>query len=73
VGTHDTADRLGMINTSTLVITETDDRVIKPVSSEVIASLMPKAKLVKVSGEGHSFSIEMSGEFNREVLDFLRS
>jgi pimeloyl-ACP methyl ester carboxylesterase len=73
VGTHDTADRLGMINTSTLVITETDDRVIKPVSSEVIESLMPKAKLVKVSGEGHSFSIEMSGEFNREVLDFLRS
>jgi len=73
VGAHDTADRLGMIKASTLVITGTDDRVIKPVSSEVIASLVPKAKLVKVSGGGHSFSIEMSGEFNREVLDFLSS
>jgi pimeloyl-ACP methyl ester carboxylesterase len=62
-----------MIKASTLVITGTEDRVIKPISSEVIASLIPKAKLIKVSGGGHSFPIEMSGEFNREILDFLRS
>jgi pimeloyl-ACP methyl ester carboxylesterase len=73
VGTHDTADRLGMIKASTLVITGTDDRLIKPISSEVIASLIQKAKLIKVSGGGHSFPMEMSGEFNREVLDFLRN
>jgi pimeloyl-ACP methyl ester carboxylesterase len=70
---HDAADRLGMIKASTLVMTGTEDRLVKPVSSEVIASLVPKAKLVKVLGGGHNFSIEMSGEFNREVLDFLRS
>jgi len=70
---HDAADRLGMIKASTLVITGTEDRVIKPISSEVIASLVPKAKLVKVLGGGHNFSIEMRGEFNREVLDFLKN
>jgi len=73
VGTCVTADRLGMIKASTLVMTGTDDRLIRPVSSEVIASLIPKAKLVKVLGGGHSFPMEMSGEFIKEVLNFLRS
>jgi len=71
--THDEADRLRMIKASTLVMTGTEDRVIKPISSDVIASLVPKAKLVKVLGGSHGFSGEMSGEFNREVLDFLRN
>ena len=73
VSAHDAADRLGMIKASTLVITGTEDRVIKPISSEVIASLVPNAKLVKVLGGGHNFYAEMRGEFNREVLDFLRN
>jgi len=62
-----------MVRASTLVITGSDDRLINPVSSELIVSLVPEAKLVKVLGGGHGFMIEMSGEFNREVLDFLRS
>jgi pimeloyl-ACP methyl ester carboxylesterase len=71
--THDATDRLGMIKASTLVITGTEDRLIKPISSEVIANLVPKAKLVKVPGGSHSFIMEMSDEFNREVLDFLKN
>jgi 3-oxoadipate enol-lactonase len=69
--TYDAADRLGKIKAPTLVITGTEDRIIKPVSSEVIASLVPKAKLVKVKAGSHGFSGEMSSEFNREVLAFL--
>ena len=68
---HDAADRLGKIKAPTLVITGTEDRVIKPVSSEVIANLLPWARLVKVEGGSHGFSGEMSSDFNREVLDFL--
>jgi len=56
-----------------LVIAGTDDRVVKLVSSEVIAGLIPNAKLVKVAGGGHSFPLEMSGEFNKRVLGFLKS
>ena len=70
---HDATDRLGMIKASTLIISGTEDRVIKPISSEVMANLVPKAKLVKVEGGSHGFSGEMSNEFNREVLDFLRN
>jgi pimeloyl-ACP methyl ester carboxylesterase len=51
----------------------TEDRVIKPFSSDVIANLVPRAKLVKVAGGSHGFSGEMSGEFNREVFGFLRN
>lgn len=69
---YNEVDRIEMIKASTLVITGTNDRVIKPISSEVIAKLIPKAKLVKVEGGSHGFSGEMSGEFNREVLDFLK-
>jgi len=71
--THDAADRLRMIKASTLVITGTEDRLIKPISSEIIANLVPKAKLVKVEGGSHGFNAEMSSKFNREVLDFLRN
>ena len=73
VGTYDAADRLGLIKAPTLVIAGTDDRLIKPASSDVLAGLVHNVKLVKVEGGGHSFMIEMSGEFNREVLDFIRS
>ena len=70
---HDTVDRLKLIRAPTLVITGTADRLVKPVSSEVIANLVPKAKLVKVEGGSHGFNAEMRSEFNKEVLKFLRN
>jgi len=69
---HDTLDRLHMIRVPTLVITGTKDKLIKPNSSDVLASKIPGAKLVKVEEGSHAFFIEMRGEFNRVVLDFLR-
>jgi pimeloyl-ACP methyl ester carboxylesterase len=69
--THDAADRLGVIVAPTLVICGTEDRSIRPTSSDVIARLVPKAKLVKIAGGSHSLYMEKSGEFNRQVLDFL--
>lgn len=70
---HDTADRLQLVNTPTLVITGTRDRIISPRSSEVIAKLIPHARLVKVEGGSHAFFIEMEGRFNREILKFLKA
>jgi pimeloyl-ACP methyl ester carboxylesterase len=51
----------------------TGDRMIKPISSEVIAGKIPDAKLVRVEGGSHCFSFEMKNEFNQEVLNFLKS
>jgi pimeloyl-ACP methyl ester carboxylesterase len=70
---HDTLERLSSITAPTLVIVGTGDRIIKPVSSEVIAGKIPNAKLVKVEGGSHYFSFEMKRIFNREVLNFLKS
>ena len=69
---HDTADRLRLIKAPTLVITGTNDRLIKPISSEVIANLVPKAKLIKVEGGSHGVIVEMRSKFNKEVLNFLK-
>jgi pimeloyl-ACP methyl ester carboxylesterase len=55
-----------------LVIVGTRDRLIKPVSSRVIADRIPNAKLVEVEGGSHYLSFEMNNVFNREVLSFLR-
>jgi len=70
---HDTLERLSSITAPTLVIVGTGDRIIKPVSSEVIAGKIPNAKLVRVEGGSHYFSFEMKNVFNREVLNFLKS
>jgi 3-oxoadipate enol-lactonase len=72
ISTHDTVERLKMIRAPTLVITGTEDRLVNPASSEMIAKLVPNAKLVRVSGGGHSFFMEMHGDFNKEVLHFLK-
>jgi pimeloyl-ACP methyl ester carboxylesterase len=70
---HNTLERLPLIRVPTLVIVGTADRVIKPASSEVIAGRIPGAKLVRVEGGAHYFSLENRNVFNRIVLDFLRS
>ena len=69
---HNTLDRLHMIKAPTLVITGTQDRLIRPGSSEAIANRIPNARLVGVEGGSHAFFVEMRSRFNREVLDFLR-
>ncbi|MFC1847914.1 alpha/beta fold hydrolase [Chloroflexota bacterium] len=68
---HDTQDRLHMIQAPTLVITGAGDRLITPRSSDVLASNIPNARLVKVEGGAHAFFVEKCFRFNREVLDFL--
>ncbi len=70
--THDTLERLGRITAPTLVIVGTADRIIAPVSSEIIAGRVPGSRLVKIEGGSHSFPMEMKKRFNAKVLEFLR-
>ena len=69
---HNALDRLREIKAPTLVIAGTQDRLIRPSSSEAIADRIPNAKLIKVKDGSHSFFIERKGRFNGEVLAFLR-
>jgi pimeloyl-ACP methyl ester carboxylesterase len=68
---HNTLNRLASIKSPTLVIVGTKDKIINPVSSEVITQAIPGAKLVKVEGGSHMFFMEYKTEFNQKVLDFL--
>jgi pimeloyl-ACP methyl ester carboxylesterase len=40
--------------------------------SDLLASKIANARLVKVKGGSHAFFMEMRGRFNKEVLDFLK-
>lgn len=68
---HNTLDRLHLIQAPTLVIAGTQDRVISPLSSEVLANTIPNVRLVRVEGGAHAFFVEMRGRFNKEVLNFF--
>jgi pimeloyl-ACP methyl ester carboxylesterase len=69
---HDTSERLHEIQSPTLVICGTKDRVIRPSSSDFLASKIPKARLVTIEGGSHSMSAENWKEFNAKVLAFLQ-
>lgn len=69
---YSTLDRLHLIQAPTLLLTGTGDRLVSPSQSELLASKIPNAKLVKVEGASHAFFLEMRSRFNKEVLDFLR-
>jgi pimeloyl-ACP methyl ester carboxylesterase len=69
---HNTVDRLSLVKSPTLVIVGTKDRIIKPVSSEVIAQNIPGSILVKIEGGSHMFFMENKKEFNQRVFDFLK-
>ncbi len=71
ISAHTTIDRLHLIQSPTLVITGTNDRLVPPAMSDVLASRIPNARLVKVEGGPHALHVEMSRRFNREVLGFL--
>jgi pimeloyl-ACP methyl ester carboxylesterase len=71
VMSHDALGRLGSITSETLVIVGTRDRLIDPAASEVIAGIIPNAKLVKIEGGSHTIMVENKDEFNEEVLKFL--
>lgn len=69
---HDTIDRLSQITHRTLVMTGTEDALVAPENSEMIAARIPSARLVKVPDTGHVFFTEKPDSVNRVLLDFFR-
>ena len=69
--TFDAADRLAQIEAPTLVVTGTEDVVVDPRNSEVLAQLIPDARLERFDGAGHVFFWEQPERFVELVTDFL--
>jgi pimeloyl-ACP methyl ester carboxylesterase len=68
---HDAADRLGQIQSPTLVMTGREDRLIPPENSRLLVERIPGAIFKELPG-GHLFMAEHPDLFNREVIQFVK-
>jgi pimeloyl-ACP methyl ester carboxylesterase len=72
---HDTltrpADDLRTLKVPTLWLTGDEDIVYPPFLSDILAKLMPNARVAQVKQAGHSVYFERPAEFNRIVDGFL--
>jgi pimeloyl-ACP methyl ester carboxylesterase len=69
--TFDVCDRLGEIRAPTLVLTGTEDVVVDPRNSELLAERIPDARLELFPGTGHLFFWERPERFVEVVAEFL--
>jgi len=73
---HDTSVRLEQISAPTLVIHGTDDQMLPAVNGELVASLIPDARLELLDGVGHLFfweQPERAAELIREHVAAARA
>jgi 3-oxoadipate enol-lactonase len=66
-------DRLGEVRTPVLVVTGSEDRMMPPENSRLLAQAIPGARLHMVAGAGHAFFHEKSEEVNRALLGFFNA
>lgn len=64
--------RLGEIKAPVLVITGSEDILIPPENSKILASDIPGAKLLIIEGAGHGLTVQVD-DFLQPVLNFLQS
>ncbi len=69
--TFDACGRIPDIARPTLVACGTDDIIIPPENSHIIAGRIPGAKLIEYEGAGHGFIWERRDEFLADLLGFL--
>lgn len=64
-------DRLREIQSPTLVLTGTDDKIVPAANSRILAEGIPASRLIEYEGAGHGFVVERHEETNAHVLEFL--
>lgn len=68
---HNTYERLPEVTAPTLVITGSEDLLVPPENSSILAKNIPGARLETFSGSGHCFFIEESDRANRLLINFF--
>jgi pimeloyl-ACP methyl ester carboxylesterase len=66
-----TYDRLPEIKAPTLIAAGTDDILIPPQNSRLLAQRIPGAKLITYKGAGHGFMTQARDAFLKDLLGFL--
>lgn len=68
---HDSWEELVRIGSPTLVITGSEDILVPPENSSILAARIPDARLHIIEGGAHQFILEKSDDFNKAVMEFL--
>lgn len=71
IAAFDSWERLPALSVPTLVICGTDDVLVPPENSRVLADRIPGAELVEIEETAHIFFIEAPEATNRALLGFL--
>lgn len=66
-------DRLPQLNMPTLVMTGTDDVLVVPGNSKIIAERILNARLMEFPEAGHLFFIEKADDVNQALLEFFQA
>jgi pimeloyl-ACP methyl ester carboxylesterase len=69
----DIMDRVGNIQTPTLVVCGSDDLLTPPKYAHFLAEKIGGARLETIDGAGHMVMIEKPDEFNSRVMEFLQT
>jgi len=67
----DVRERLGEIQTPTLVLSGSEDLLTPPKYSDFLVERIPGSRLVRLAGAGHLLPVEKPEEFNRAVEAFV--
>jgi len=71
LSSHNTYDKLSQITCPTLVQTGTEDVLIPPENSRILAKLIPNARLIEYSGYGHDMLGPCEEKAAQDILDFV--
>ncbi len=69
--THDIYDRLAEIGCPTLILTGTEDILVPPENSRIMARHIPNARLIEYPDCAHGLLVETGGAVERDLLAFL--
>lgn len=73
VMTHNTLDELKKIKCPVLILTGTEDLLVPPQCSKILAENIKGSRLVEIKGGPHGLNLERAEEFNNALEDFLNS
>jgi len=71
LSSHNTYDKLSQIICPTLVQTGTEDVLIPPENSRILAELIPNARLIEYPGYGHDMLGPCEEKATQDILDFV--
>jgi 3-oxoadipate enol-lactonase len=70
---HDTCNRIQMIKSFTLILTGSEDMIVPPVNSTIMAELIPRSEMVIIMECGHQVLLEEPETCNSAMIKFLRT